>query len=114
MKIIEGDEDDLEKFDMVSREMFQTFVAYNLGDTKIGDSNNANPSYQEVPDTYHKGFSSINSMCTNNAREETKRLLARSQPIQSDQNPSPLDEKVEYLYAMQGSDVGNFEHISNY
>jgi len=45
MKIIEGDEDDLEKFDMVSREMFQTFVAYNLGDTKIGDSNNANPSY---------------------------------------------------------------------
>jgi hypothetical protein len=44
IKIIEGDEDDLEKFDMVSREMFQTFVAYNLGDTKIGDSNNANPS----------------------------------------------------------------------
>ena len=113
MRIIEGDEDDLVKFDMVSREMCQTLVEWNLGDTKIGDSNNANPSYQEVPDTNHKGFSSINSMCTYNAREESKRSIAGSQPMQANQNPCPPDE-IEYIYATQGSDAENFEHMPNH
>ncbi len=84
MTIIEGGEDDRDKFDLESREMSETFVAYNLGDTNIGDSNNANPSYQEVPDTSHKGFSSNNSMCTNNFREELKQSLANAPSIQSD------------------------------
>jgi hypothetical protein len=45
MIIIDGDEDDRDKFYLESREFSQTFVAYNLAETNIGDSNNANPSF---------------------------------------------------------------------
>lgn len=45
MIIIDGDEDDRDKFYLESRELSQTFVAYILAETNIGDSNNINPSF---------------------------------------------------------------------